>query len=155
MAESAPSSSFRTAIELYLDRCSIEQGSSPLTIQVYRRELLRFARYLQSAGHTNFEIPGPRPVLQYLGERRAAGAGPATVARALVAIRMCFRFLFSERHIAKDPSASIPTPRRFRKLPEVLSTAEVGKMLALPEADTPRRSAITRSWNCCMRRGSA
>lgn len=133
-----PAGGFRPALEAYLDRCAVEHGSSPLTISAYRRELTRFAEFLRSEAFHDFEIPGPKPIVRFLGLRRSGGAGPATVARTLVAIRMLYRFLYAERLVARDPSASIPTPKRWRKLPEVLTASEMGRVLGGAGGETPK-----------------
>jgi integrase/recombinase XerD len=120
---------FREPLEAFLDRWAVEQGASPLTIEAYRRELENFARYLTRQGVDGFAVPGPKPVLGFLAARRAEGAGPATTARALVALRMAYRFLYGERFVPRDPTASIPPPKRWRKLPGVLTQAEAARVV--------------------------
>ncbi len=129
---------FAAALASFLDRMTIEQGASPLTIAAYRRELTRFARFLAARGAVDFAIDGPAPILAFLAERRSDGASASTVARCLVAIRMCCRFLFSERLLPRDPSSSVATPRPWRKLPQVLSAAETARIVGSPVGETPR-----------------
>lgn len=130
-----PPDGFDLAIDAYLERCTVEQGASPLTIDAYRRELVRFAAHLRASGRTDFKIDDPGPILQFLAARQRQGAGASTKARALVAVRMLYRFLYSERLMASDPSVSIPAPRRWRKLPSVLSESETAKIVTNPAAD--------------------
>ncbi|MBI3817794.1 MAG: site-specific tyrosine recombinase XerD [Planctomycetes bacterium] len=120
---------FRPLIDAFLDRGSAEEGLSPLTIDAYRRELNRFAIFLRSSGANGFAIDGPAPIIAFLASRGRQGAGGATRARALVAVRMLFRFLYAERILPNDPTVSIPAPRRWRKLPHVLTETEVAKIV--------------------------
>jgi integrase/recombinase XerD len=129
---------FLLGVESFLDRCAVEQGASPLTLAAYRRELHRFCEFLQKQGLRDFNISEPGPVVRFLAARRAAAAAPSTVARALVAIRMCYRFLFAEQMVRTDPTAAIPSPRRWKRLPAVLSAAETARILSAVKGDDPR-----------------
>lgn len=129
----APSADpFADAIAQFLDRMTAEQGASPLTIDAYGRELRRFATFLRAAGNFDFDISGPAPIVKFLAARRAVGAGPSTAARALVAIRMLYRYLYLERIIKNDPSSSVPVPKRWRKLPAVLNKGEAARLMHPP-----------------------
>jgi len=121
---------FTVAIEAFLDRMTVEQGASPLTVAAYRRELQRFAEFLAKAGRGGFEVPDATPILRFLATLKLRA--PSTRARALVAIRMMYRFLLAERMVAVDPSASITTPRPWRKLPEVLTPSEAARIVERP-----------------------
>src|SRR4030095_10574334 len=46
-------------------------------------------------------------------------------------------FLLGEGHVARDPSERLESPKRWRTLPEVLSVAEVDRLLAPPALDDP------------------
>ena len=59
----------------------------------------------------------------------------ATVHRKAACLRSFYRHLRREDLIADDPAAKLPTPRRGKKLPEVLSYSEVQKLLAQPRGD--------------------
>jgi integrase/recombinase XerD len=50
---------------------------------------------------------------------------------------MFFRFLTSEGYIKENPARLLETPRLSRRLPDVLSMAEVERLLAQPDPSTP------------------
>ncbi|MFN0205423.1 MAG: site-specific tyrosine recombinase XerD [Planctomycetota bacterium] len=129
---------YKAGVESFLDRQAVERGASPLTIEAYRRELRRFCKYLESAGFKNLIIPGADPIVKFLAARRAAGAAPSSIARALAAIRMLYQFLYAENVIKSDPSSSVPVPKRWRKLPQVLSVAESARIVTNIEGDDPK-----------------
>ena len=66
-----------------------------------------------------------------------APASTATVHRKAACLRSFYRHLRREEAIDDDPAARLETPRRGRKLPEVLSYAEVQTLLAQPRGDEP------------------
>jgi integrase/recombinase XerD len=77
-------------------------------------------------------------VPRYLLGLREAGLSPRSVARHLAAIRQFHRFLVREGHSTDDPTAHLESPRPWRRLPTVLSSEEVERLLALRVATTPQ-----------------
>jgi integrase/recombinase XerD len=65
----------------------------------------------------------------YARQLGAAGLATTTVARKLVSIRLFYRFLASEQHLAANPADDIDLPKQRRKLPSVLTQDEVGKLI--------------------------
>jgi integrase/recombinase XerD len=51
------------------------------------------------------------------------------------AVRMYFGFLVGEGTVADDPSDRLESPQRGRRLPDILSVAEVEALLAAPQVD--------------------
>ena len=70
------------------------------------------------------------------GAPAGTGKAPASVARALVAVRSLHRFLLDEGYAADDPAAGLEQPRVPKGLPKPLSEAQV---TALLEAVVGRR----------------
>ena len=60
----------------------------------------------------------------------------ATVNRKAACLRSFYRHLRREETIEDDPASHLETPRRGKKLPEVLSYAEVQRLLAQPRVTT-------------------
>jgi integrase/recombinase XerD len=52
-------------------------------------------------------------------------------------VRTYFRFLMADGAVARDPSERLETPKRWRTLPDVLSTEEVERLLAAPKLEQP------------------
>ena len=75
-----------------------------------------------------------RRYAQELGEQRAA---PATVARKLAAIRGCFGVLRAHGIVQANPAELVPAPKRGSKLPKVLRTDELARLLDAIPASTP------------------
>ena len=117
---------------------SAERGASRNTLAAYAHDLADFSRQLCVA-RRRIADARTEDVRAYLGTLANRGLAATSVARRLSAIRQLYRFLYAEGHRQDDPSAIIEGPRRGRRVPKVLSIADVDRLLA--EA----RSAITRA----------
>jgi integrase/recombinase XerD len=112
-------------IESFLEMLAAERGASLNTLRAYRRDLEDFAGFLgRSAGEA-----GDEDIRRYLARLKDAGMAERTVARRLSCLRQFFRFLFAEGRRGDDPSQAIDSPRQGRRLPKVLSEAEVDALL--------------------------
>jgi integrase/recombinase XerD len=126
------------ALDRYLDHLKVERNVSPHTIAAYAADLGQLFRHLETAGATEPGRVQPQHLAAFFLERARAGIGSRSRARALSAARGFFRFLVAERELAADPTALLDSPRLNRKLPAVLSLAEVDRLLAAPDRRTPR-----------------
>jgi integrase/recombinase XerD len=112
--------------EEFLGWLVAERGRSANTVAAYRRDLAAYVgwlgRDLSTATAADLE--------RYVGALRAEGRAPASVARALVAVRSLHRFLAEEGGGPDDPGAAVEAPRVPRGLPKALSEDEVGQLLS-------------------------
>jgi integrase/recombinase XerD len=113
---------------------SAEKGRSPGTVAAYRRDLRRYATWLGTRGHTVADAD-EADVVDHVAALRAAGLAPASVARALVAVRSLHRFLVEEGRSEIDPAGSVEQPRVPRGLPKALNEEQVLQLLAAPVGD--------------------
>src|SRR4029077_8294425 len=119
-----------------------ERGLSRNPLSAYRTDLLQFGRFLAERGR-DATVATPGDLSDFLADRAQgdgdarASCSTATVHRKAACLRSFYRHLRREETIDDDPAARLETPRRGRKLPEVLSYAEVQKLLARPRGDEP------------------
>src|SRR6202035_4518371 len=66
------------------------------------------------------------------------GFGARSSARQLSGLRGFFRFLVREKAVPEDPTMLVDRPRMGARLPRVMSYDEVERLLAAPDARTPR-----------------
>jgi integrase/recombinase XerD len=83
-------------------------------------------------------------VAAWLDRSPARGSPARAQARKLSALRGFYKFLLAERRVEADPTALVSGPRLPRKLPQVLTFAEVEALLLAPSANTPRGCATAR-----------
>ena len=123
-------------VEDFLVWLSAERGRSPNTISAYRRDLNAYWRHLQADGIGLAEVTED-DVAGYVAVLRGEGRAPASVKRALVAVRTMHRFLVLEGHLPTDPAADIDPARVPASLPKALSEEEVKGLLAAVVGDGP------------------
>ena len=121
----------------FTDFLTLEQGASPRTHEAYSRDIERFATFASLRGAGSPATVSARVLRDYIYHLKDLGLAPASIRRNVSAVRTYFRFLLGEGHVVRDPSERLETPRRWRTLPEVLTVAEVNRLLAAPSLDDP------------------
>src|SRR3954462_524957 len=137
-----PSARYEALVLDFLAHLEFERGLSRNTLAAYRTDLLQFGRFLAERDReaTAAEPADPSHFLADGARGDGNGRAPcstATVNRKAACLRSFYRHLRREEVIVDDPAAQLETPRRGRKLPEVLSYAEVQRLLAQPRGDEP------------------
>ncbi|MCC7073320.1 MAG: site-specific tyrosine recombinase XerD [Deltaproteobacteria bacterium] len=127
-----------SAVDSFLSWARVERGLADNTIEAYGRDLGDFARSLDKQGVGAVSAVRSTHVLKHLIELSKGRLGVRSQARHLVAIRQLFRFLVKERVLKDDPAADIELPRAARTLPTFLDLGEVERLLAAPDAASPR-----------------
>lgn len=127
-----------TAIDAFLSWARVERGLAANSIEAYGRDLASFAEFLGRSGVEDVEDVKSTHALQHLIEMSKAKIGVRSQARHLVAIRQLFKFLMKERVIKVDPVVEIELPRPTKALPTFLDIDEVERLLAAPDASTPK-----------------
>jgi integrase/recombinase XerD len=146
----------------FLAYLELERGLAPNTLQSYRSDLLQFGAFLAKHGATA-ESAGPQEVSDFL-TGLATGNGHARVAtstiqRKAACLRSFYRHLRREGVRESDPTASLSSPRRSRKLPNVLGRAEVQRLLEQPKGTEPialrDRALLELMYACGLRASEA
>lgn len=125
------------AIDGFLQHIGVERGLSSNTVDAYGHDLRRLAEALASAGVETIDAVDQGHLLAYLREQAVSGLSARTQARRWSAVRGLFRHLRREGICTIDPTQGIRMPKIGRKLPELLSRAEVDALIAAPGVDTP------------------
>jgi integrase/recombinase XerD len=112
--------------EEYLTWLAVEKGRSANTLAAYRRDLAAYSTWL---GERPLDDVTEADVERYVAQLRSDGRAPASVARALVAVRSLHRFLATEGRADADPAADVAAPRVPQGLPKPLTEAEVTSLL--------------------------
>jgi site-specific recombinase XerD len=104
------------------------RGASPATRRSYASDLQQLLEWLAERDLTVSDL-GRRQVRAFSAELGRRGYAPATLARKLSTLRGFTRHLTECGVLAADPARSLPGPRRRRRLPRVLSVADVDMLL--------------------------
>ena len=125
-------------ISEYLESLEIERGLSENTIQAYRRDLYYFADFLQS-----YKIDSPKDVKRnhinyYIKNLYDNKYTPASITRKIASLRGFFKWMFANEKISQDPSLGIEQPKLSKRLPKVISPAEIEDILQNHLNDTEK-----------------
>jgi integrase/recombinase XerD len=108
-----------------------ERGLSRETIRAYMSDLGRFATFCSdSARLTDVKEITRTEILDFLELEQELGLAPTSLARRLVSIKVFLRYLHREGRIDDDVAHVLEGPRLWQLLPDLLSAAEVERLLA-------------------------
>ena len=127
----------RFHLERFGDFLALERGSAARTQEAYTRDVTRFADFAIVKGASAPIDVTPRLLREFVYHLKDLGLSPASIRRNVSAVRSYFKFLVGDGIVARDPSERLDTPKRWRTLPDVLSVAEIQKLLAAPTMDDP------------------
>jgi integrase/recombinase XerD len=142
----------------FLAYLEFERGLSRNTLDAYRSDLLQYGRFLEER-HATADAATSSDVADFLAELGTKSASPATIHRKAACLRSFYRHLRREGVRDSDPTASLSAPRRGRKLPQVLSKAEVDRLLTQPRGTEPSalrdRALLELMYACGLRASEA
>ena len=123
-------------IDAFCDQLWLRDGLAPASLASYRRDLARGRAWLGSARQRCSRADARR--------RRSAGsptssarkAKATSIARRLSALRRFYRLQLERGAVREDPTLRVQAPRKPRRLPKLLSEAQVEALLAAPDVAT-------------------
>jgi site-specific recombinase XerD len=121
-----------SALERFL-RSLAARDTSPHTRRSYRTTVGAYLDWLAARG-TDWRTP-PRAELRAYLRELGDGHARSSVAQRLAAIRAFYRWATRSGIAPGDPWGAIATPRLPRRLPRVLEVEQVGRLLAVVDAD--------------------
>ena len=126
----------RSAIGKFLQYLATERNASDLTIKAYREDLFGLVDWLDSNISENCHPAQltPQDLRAFQAALQQAGYARTSISRKLASLRSFYRFAMRSGLATTNPAKPLRNPRRQRKLPHVLSSAEVGRLLSAPPA---------------------
>ncbi len=112
-----------------------ERRASVHTRKAYLVDLGQYAAFLAEAGEG--VVPSSPALVRGFLARASADAGATSLARKVSAIRSLYRFLVREGLAPGNPARAVATPRRPKRLPEVLPEEEVAALVEAPALAAP------------------
>lgn len=121
-----------TAFRQYLVN---EKKSSKNTVESYIRDLLQFSDYCASVKITSVSKVKTATVNAYNDLLKKEGKSDATKARITASLRAFFRYLISIGAVSENPVNAANKNKVTKKLPGVLDSADIVKLLSQPSGD--------------------
>ena len=125
-------------LERFQDYLSLEAGNSAHTVSNYLRDVTRVAQYAAGKGVRAPDRLSAAQLRDFVYFLKDLGLAPTTIRRQISALRTYYKFLVGEGLAARDPSERVESPKRWRTLPAVLTVAEMERLLAAPNTNTPQ-----------------
>lgn len=119
----------RAAVETYLTELTLERGYSANTVRAYGNDLadlVTFAEALDEAKASDLDLETLR---DWVWRGTQAGLAASTLGRRVSSARSFTAWLTRENHITSDPGLRLRTPRAGRRLPRVLTRAQMDAIL--------------------------
>lgn len=126
------------AIEQFITYLHNVKKTSANTELSYRRDLKKVILFLRSKGLTELVDIKKEDLEEYVASMKEQHFATATVSRNIASIKAFFHFLSQEQMIEKDISDSLKAPKIEKKMPEILTTEEVVRLLEQPSGDSPK-----------------
>ena len=119
---------FHALVDEFLAVLAREKNYSAHTIKSYRRDLLRFAGYLEAEGLDWGKVEA-KHVRDYVAHRFTGGVADRTLQRELSSLRGFYRHCMATGAATCNPTLGVRPPRTGRKLPETLTIEQVESLL--------------------------
>ncbi len=124
------------AARRYRTYIRLERGLSENSVESYLRDLKQFAHFILR----HWDVP-PRKVEssmieQYMSWLYDQGRKQTSQARILCGIRSFYNYMLMEEQVEASPAEFIDAPKSSRHLPDVLTTAEIDRIIAAVDTTT-------------------
>lgn len=115
-------------LDLFKDFLLSEKGVASNTIDAYSQDLNTFFEWLKTRSKNIYSI-NHNDISNFLMEYKKNGHAVSSISRMLATLKVFYRYLLGEGKIKDDPSFLIQFPKGWNRLPDVLSVAEIKRLL--------------------------
>ncbi|MFA3782514.1 site-specific tyrosine recombinase XerD [Melioribacteraceae bacterium 4301-Me] len=122
-------------INEYLTLIRIEKNLSDNTVNSYSSDIKKFLSFAEKNNITDLNDIDSNLIAQYFHLQRERGISGSSMARYLSSLKGFFKYLFKSKYIKKNPTESLNSSTKSRKLPLVLTFPEIEKILNAPEVN--------------------
>lgn len=125
-------------LDEFCDSLWLEDGLSRNTLESYRRDLDKFAAWLQQQRQATILEATHADIQGFLAHLVGTEKARATsTSRAISSLKRLFRYLLRQNRVSVDPTLQIATPKLPRSLPKSLTEQDVELLLDAPDVQTP------------------
>lgn len=122
----------------YRTHIKLEKRLSDNTVESYMRDLRQFAHFILRQWDVAPHKVEREMIQCYLGLLYERGREKTSQARQLSGIRSFYNFLLLEEKIETSPAEYIDAPKFGRHLPDILTTAEIDRIIGTIDRSTPK-----------------
>ncbi len=125
-------------INAFIDYMHDKKQTSVNTELSYRRDLMKVVRYMEEQGIADVKKINATNLNSYVLYLEKNKFSAATISRNIASIKAFYHYLLKEGLVKEDVSEKLKAPKIEKKLPEVLSTEDVVKLLEQPKSDNAK-----------------
>jgi integrase/recombinase XerD len=141
------------AIRGFKSYLELEKSLSDLSVEAYLRDVKKLHHYsIEFLDHVGPETIDLNTFQHFLSHQFDLGIAPSSQARLISGIKAFYTFLVLENEVAVNPIDLIEAPNVGRKLPDVLSIADIDAIIAavdLSQSGGARDKAILETLYSC------
>ena len=118
----------------FLDFLTNERSYSENTTAAYRNDLGQFLKWLRLTypNIDSWQAVTPQMVSEYVDVLQDKAYTASSVARKVAAIKSFFHFMLARSLISQDPTTDLDSPKVKKRLPKILASDDVERLLAAP-----------------------
>ncbi len=110
----------------FLNYCAIERGLATNTIAAYRRDLMKFAEFIDDG---DLKETTSQTISDFEASLRSSGLNASSINRIDSTLRSFFKYLAQEYEV-QNPTLEIESNKTHRRLPKALSIDEILSLIA-------------------------
>lgn len=129
---------WETAARRYRTYIKVEKRLAENTVESYMRDLAQLAHFILHGWDVPPQQVEREMIERYLDWLYEEGREKSSQARQLSGIRSFFNYLLLNDEIDASPAELISAPKPARRLPDVLTTEEIDRILAAIDTSTPK-----------------
>ncbi|MDO4295060.1 MAG: tyrosine recombinase [bacterium] len=125
-------------IKQFITYLEDEKKMSKNTIISYRRDLMQMAEYLETQGICELEKVTTTSLNSYILYQEKEGKAATTISRSVASMKAFFYYVYMQKKTTDNPAEPLKAPRIERKMPDILTTEEVHRLLRQPSGTTAK-----------------
>lgn len=121
----------------YLDYLRLERARSENTLRAYDVDLRLMTEFLVGqAGVQRLSDVTVQMLRDWLAIQHEAQISRTTIARRISSVKNFFAWALKHQVVAKDPALRLVAPKKEQRLPHVLQTGQIDRLLSEPASET-------------------
>lgn len=121
----------------FVDYLQNDKKVASNTLQSYTRDIKQFSDYIEARDISVQKVSGS-DIESYVTYMQLGGKAVSSVSRSLASVRALYAYLHLKGFVKEDPTYRLKTPKAEKKLPQILTTAEVNALLKCPDTTTQK-----------------
>lgn len=108
------------------------------TVLSYKRDMAKVVAYMAENGVTEVSKITETNLNSYILYMEKNNFSAATVSRNIACLKTFYHYLYKEGKVERDVAEGLKAPKVEKKIPEIMTTKEVVKLLEQPKGNTPK-----------------